>query len=405
MMGRSKPGHPVPLAFLLYVVQTRCRHGGGTLADKRDYYEVLGVAKGASDEEVKKAYRKLARQYHPDVNKAADAETKFKEVKEAYDVLSDGQKRARYDQYGHVDPNQGMGGGFGGGADFGGGFGDIFDMFFGGGNGRRDPNAPQRGNDLQYTMTIEFKEAVFGKETDIHIERTETCDTCHGTGAKAGTQPQTCSVCHGSGQEEVVQNTPFGRMVNRRACSNCGGSGKIIKEKCTTCSGSGRVRKQRKIHIRIPAGVDDGAQMRINGEGEGGVNGGPAGDLYVVFRVKSHDFFEREGDDIYCEIPLTFSQAALGDEVEIPTLTEKVKLKVPAGTQTGTYFRLKGKGVPKLRGVGQGDQHIKVVVVTPSKLSEEQKDLLRQFSSLSGEQTHENEQSFFDRVKRAFRGD
>lgn len=373
------------------------------MADKRDYYEVLGIGKSASDDEIKKAYRGLARKYHPDVNKEADAETKFKEVKEAYDVLSDSSKRSQYDQFGHVDPNQGMGGG--GFSAGGGGFGDIFDMFFGGGGRQRDPNAPQRGNDLQYTMTIEFKEAVFGKETDITINRSENCDTCNGTGAKQGTQPKTCSVCHGSGQEEVVQNTPFGRMVNRRSCSNCGGTGTIIEEKCNTCSGTGRVQKQRKINVRIPAGIDDGAQMRVNGEGEGGSRGGPPGDLYIVFRVKPHDFFEREDDDIYCEIPITFAQAALGDEIEVPTLNEKVKIKVPAGTQTGTYFRLKGKGVPRLRGVGQGDQHIKVVVVTPSNLSEEQKDLLRQFGALNGEHTHENEQSFFDRVKRAFRGD
>ncbi len=375
------------------------------MADKRDYYEVLGIEKGASDQDIKSAYRKLARKYHPDVNKADDAEAKFKEVKEAYDVLSDTQKRARYDQYGHEDPSQGFGG-FGGGGFDGGGFGDIFDMFFGGGGGRtRNPNAPQRGNDLQYTMTLEFKEAVFGKEVDITIPRTESCDTCGGSGAKPGTQPEVCSVCHGSGQEEVVQNTPFGRMVNRRTCSNCAGSGKIIKEKCSTCSGSGSVKKQRKVHIRIPAGVDDGAQLRMTGEGDGGLRGGPAGDLYIVIRVKADEFFDREGDDIYCEVPLTFSQAALGDEIEIPTLTEKVKLKIPAGTQTGTYFRLRGKGVPRLRGTGQGDQHVKVVVVTPSKLTDEQKDLLRQFSGLSGEQTHEQEQSFFDRMKRAFRGD
>ncbi|WP_172249700.1 molecular chaperone DnaJ [Saccharibacillus deserti] len=374
------------------------------MADKRDYYEVLGIEKGASEQDIKSAYRKQARKYHPDVNKADDAETKFKEVKEAYDVLSDGQKRARYDQYGHEDPSQG----FGGGGDFGGGgFSDIFDMFFGGGGGgrSRNPNAPQRGNDLQYTMTMEFKEAVFGKELDITIPRTESCDTCHGSGAKPGTQPEVCSVCHGSGQEEVVQNTPFGRMVNRRACSNCSGSGKIIKEKCTTCSGSGHVKKQRKVHIRVPAGVDDGAQLRMTGEGDGGLRGGPAGDLYIVIRVKQDEFFDREGDDIYCEVPLTFTQAALGDEIEIPTLTEKVKLKIPAGTQTGTYFRLKGKGVPRLRGTGQGDQHVKVVIVTPSKLTDEQKELLRQFSGLSGEQTHEHEQSFFDKMKRAFRGD
>ncbi|ULO08796.1 molecular chaperone DnaJ [Paenibacillus sp. 19GGS1-52] len=374
------------------------------MADKRDYYEVLGLARDASDDEVKKAYRKLARQYHPDVNKASDSEAKFKEVKEAYDILSDGQQRARYDQYGHTDPNQGGFGGGGGGGDFGGGLGDIFDMFFGGG-GRRDPNAPQRGGDLQYTMTIEFKEAVFGKENDITIPRTENCDTCFGSGAKPGTKPETCSVCRGSGQQEFVQNTPLGQMRNRRPCSHCSGTGQIIKEKCTTCNGNGKVKKQRKIHVRIPAGVDDGAQLRMTGEGEGGVRGGPSGDLYIVIRVKPHDFFVRENDDILCEVPLTFAQAALGDEIEIPTLTEKVKLKIPAGTQTGTFFRLKGKGVPRLRGTGQGDQHVRVIVVTPSKLSDEQKELLSQFASYNGESTHGKEQSFFDRVKRAFRGD
>lgn len=378
------------------------------MADKRDYYEVLGVGKNASGDEIKKAYRQLARKYHPDVNKEADAETKFKEVKEAYDVLSDDGQRARYDQYGHVDPNQGMGGagGFSGG-DFG-GFGDIFDMFFGGGGGRRDPNAPQRGNDLQYSMTIEFKEAVFGKETEITIPRTESCDTCAGSGAKPGTKPDTCSVCRGTGQQEVVQNTPFGRMVNRRACSNCGGAGKVIKEKCGTCHGAGKVKKQRKINVRIPAGVDDGAQIRLSGEGEGGLRGGPPGDLYIVIRVKAHDFFERENDDIYCEVPLTFVQAALGDEIEIPTLTEKVKLKIPAGTQTGTYFRLKGKGVPKLRGYGQGDQHVKVTVVTPTKLSDEQRELLRQFGGIGGEspaENHEHHESIFEKMKKAFRGE
>jgi molecular chaperone DnaJ len=372
---------------------------------KRDYYEVLGLGKDASQEDIKKAYRKLAREYHPDVNKAANAEDKFKEAKEAYDVLSDDQKKATYDRYGHVDPNQGMGGG--GGADFG-GFGDIFDMFFGGGGGggnRRNPNAPQRGNDLQYTMTIEFKEAVFGKETDIHIPRTETCDTCAGSGARPGTKPETCSTCSGTGQQEVIQNTAFGRIVNRRVCSTCNGQGRIIKDKCGTCHGSGKVKKQRTIHIKIPAGVDDGAQLRVNGEGEGGTRGGPAGDLYVVIRVKAHEFFEREGDDVYCEVPLTFAQAALGDEIEIPTLTEKVKLKIPPGTQTDTYFRLKGKGVPRLRGYGQGDQHVKVVVVTPTTLSEEQKDLLRQFGTQSGEHTHEQHQSIFERMKKAFLGD
>jgi molecular chaperone DnaJ len=369
---------------------------------KRDYYEVLGVDKDASPDEIKKAFRKMARQYHPDVNKEADAEDKFKEVNAAYEVLSDDQKRAAYDRYGHADPSQGMGGM--GGADFG-GFGDIFDMFFGGGGQRRNPNAPQRGNDLQYTMTVEFKEAVFGKETDITIPRTETCSRCHGSGAKPGTKPETCGVCKGTGQQEVIQNTAFGRIVNRRVCSACNGQGQIVKEKCGDCHGSGKVRTQRKIHVKIPAGVDEGAQLRVSGEGEAGSKGGPPGDLYIVIRVKSHDFFEREGDDIYCEVPLTFAQAALGDEIEIPTLTEKVKLKIPPGTQTDTYFRLKGKGVPRIRGYGQGDQHDKVVVVTPTGLSEEQKDLHRDFAKIGGEHTNEQTRSIFERMKKAFLGD
>ena len=374
------------------------------MAEKRDYYEVLGLEREASGDDIRKSYRKLARQYHPDVNKESDAEQKFKEVKEAYDTLSDDQKRATYDRYGHVDPNQGFGGG---GGDFNGGFGDIFDMFFGGG-GRRDPNAPQRGNDLQYTMTIDFKEAVFGVEKDITIPRTENCDTCDGSGAKPGTRPETCTICRGTGQQEVAQNTPFGRIVNRRACTNCSGTGKVIKDRCGTCGGAGKVKKQRKLHVKIPAGVDEGAQIRMSGEGESGTRGGPPGDLYIVLRVKSHDFFERDGDDIYCEVPLNFVQAALGDEIEIPTLTEKVKLKIPAGTQTGTYFRLKGKGVPKLRGYGQGDQHVKVTVVTPTKLSDEQKELLRQFAGdnlKSTSQDQEHHESIFDRMKKAFRGE
>jgi len=375
------------------------------LAEKRDYYEVLGVGKDASGDDIKKAYRKLARQYHPDVNKAADAEDRFKEVKEAYDVLSDDSKRATYDRYGHVDPNQGMGGA--GGADFG-GFGDIFDMFFGGGGRQRDPNAPQRGKDLQYTMTIEFKEAVFGKETEVTIPREENCDTCRGTGAKPGTSPKTCTTCHGTGQQEVVQNTPFGRIANRRVCQSCRGTGKIIVDKCNSCHGEGRVRKQRRIKVNIPAGVDDGQQIRISGEGEGGKNGGPAGDLYIVLRVKSHEYFDRNGDDIYLEVPITFAQAALGDEIEVPTLTERVKMKIPAGTQTGKYFRLKGKGVPKLRGMGTGDQHVKVTVVTPTNLTEEQEELLRQFGGLSSSNpssSEEHHESIFERMKKAFRGE
>ncbi|MGC5328458.1 molecular chaperone DnaJ [Brevibacillus sp. SYSU BS000544] len=375
---------------------------------KRDYYEVLGVGKDASEDDIKKAYRKLARQYHPDVNKEENAEEKFKEVKEAYDVLSDTQKRAGYDRFGHQDPNQGFGGG-GFDPNGMGGFGDIFDMFFGGGGGRRsNPNAPRKGADLQFSLQIDFKDAVFGKETDIEIPREANCDTCHGSGAKPGTTPETCKTCNGSGQQEVVANTPFGRIVNRRACQTCDGRGKVVKEKCTHCRGTGRVKIRRKIHLNIPAGVDDGAQLRVSGEGEAGVNGGPAGDLYVILRVKDHEFFEREGNDIYCEIPINFTQAALGDEIEVPTLDGKVKLKIPAATQTGTYFRIRGKGVPYLRGNGVGDQHIKVRVVTPTKLTDKQKDLLRELASLSDgaplEMPHEDD-SFFGKMKRAFRGE
>lgn len=382
---------------------------------KRDYYEVLGVEKGANADELKKAYRNLAKKYHPDVNKAPDAEAKFKEVKEAFDVLSDDQKRAQYDRFGHVDPNQGMGGGGFNQGDFG-GFGDIFDMFFGGGP-RRNPNAPQRGQDLQYTMTIEFKDAVFGKETEVQIPRTESCDTCHGSGAKPGTKPETCTVCNGSGQQEVVQNTAFGRIVNRRVCQNCNGQGKVIKNKCVDCHGSGKVKRTRKIQVKIPAGVDDGAQLRVSGEGEQGTRGGGPGDLYIVLRVKPHEFFQRDGDDIYCEVPLTYTQAALGDEIEVPTLTGKVRLKVPEGTQTNTMFRIKAKGVPRLRGFGQGDQHVRVVVVTPSKLSSKERELLEQLAELRGEvkapagasgendDKDQDQSTLFEKFKRMFVGE
>ncbi|MFD2618258.1 molecular chaperone DnaJ [Terrilactibacillus laevilacticus] len=373
---------------------------------KRDYYDVLGVDKNAGKDEIKKAYRKLARKYHPDVNKDKDAPEKFKEVKEAYETLSNPQKKAHYDQFGHTDPNQGFGGQGFGGSDFG-GFGDIFDMFFGGGGGRtRDPNAPQQGSDLQYTMTLEFEEAAFGKETDIEVPKEEECKTCHGSGAKPGTKPETCSHCHGSGQLNVEQTTPFGRVVNRRVCNYCHGTGKIIKNKCHTCGGTGKVKKRRKIHVTIPEGIDDGQQIRLSGQGEPGVNGGPAGDLYVVFRVKAHKFFERDGDDIHCEIPLNFAQVTLGDEIEVPTLRGKVKLKIPAGTQTGTHFRLKGKGIKNVRGYGQGDQHVTVKVVTPKNLSDEERDLYKKLADLSGKPLDDaNNDTFFSKVKRAFKAE
>lgn len=373
---------------------------------KRDYYEVLGVGKNASKDELKKAYRRLSKQYHPDINKEADATEKFKEIQEAYEVLSDDQKRARYDQFGHEDPTQGFGGAGGAGFEGFGGFEDIFNSFFGGGTRRSDPNAPRQGADLQYTMTLSFEEAVFGTETTIEIPQDETCETCKGSGAKPGTTPETCSHCHGTGQLNVEQNTPFGKIVNRRVCQHCSGTGKIIKQKCSTCHGKGTVKKRNKIQIKVPAGVDDGQQLRVPGKGEPGINGGPAGDLYVVFQIKPHEFFERDGDDIYCEMPITFAQAALGDEIEVPTIHGKVKLKIPAGTQTGTRFRLKGKGVRNVRGYGQGDQHIRILVVTPTKLTDKQKELIREFADISGQGAlDEQEESFFSKVKRAFKGD
>ena len=372
--------------------------------NKRDYYEVLGVSKDASKEEIKKAYRKLSKQYHPDINKEANASEKFEEVKEAYEVLSDEQKRAQYDQFGHQDPNQGFGGGgFGGAEGF--GFDDIFSTFFGGGTRRRDPNAPRKGDDLQYSMTIDFLDAVFGQETEIEIPKDETCETCDGSGAKPGTSKKTCPYCEGAGQLNVAQDTPFGRMVNRRACHHCEGTGQIIEEKCTTCRGAGKVRKLKKIKVTVPAGVDDGQQLRVSGQGGPGINGGPAGDLYVLFRVKPHAQFERDGDDIHLELPITYPQAALGDEIEVPTISGKVKLKIPAGTQNGARFRLRGKGVQNVHGYGVGDQHITIKVKVPSKLSEKQRQLLREFAEVSGDIPEEQSSSLFDKIKRTIKGD
>lgn len=369
---------------------------------KRDFYDVLGVEKGASKQDIRKAYRTLARKYHPDVNKADDAEAKFIEAKEAYETLSNEQKKAQYDQFGHAGAqSQGFGGG---GEGFsGGGFGDIFDMFFGGGGRGADPNAPQQGSDLQYRMVLEFEEAIFGKETEITLPKEEECETCDGSGAKPGTKVNTCSHCDGSGQITVEQNTPFGRIQNRQACNHCGGSGQVITEKCTTCRGAGRVKKQIKVKISIPAGIDEGQQIRMSGKGEAGVNGGPPGDLYVVVQVKPDGYYEREGDNIFCELPLTFSQAALGEDMEVPTVHGKVRLKIPAGTQAGKVFRLRGKGVPNVHGRGQGDQHIQVKVITPQKLSSKQKELLKEFDEIGTKD--KQGASFFDRFKKAFKGE
>lgn len=367
--------------------------------EKRDYYEVLGVARDASAAEIKRAYRKLARTYHPDVNKEADADQKFKELSEAYEVLSDDNHRARYDQFGHQDPSQG-GAGFSGAE----GFGDIFDMFFGGGR-RQDPNAPRKGQDLQYVEEIDFMEAVSGVEKVITIPVEEDCGTCHGSGAKPGTHPETCKRCGGSGHINVEQNTMFGRVVNQTTCSTCHGRGQIVKEPCETCRGAGRVRKNKDVRVKIPAGIDNGQQIRLAGKGEAGVNGGPFGDLYVVVRVREHELFERVDDHIVMDMPLTFAQATLGDEIEVPTVHGKVSLKIPSGTQTGSRFRLRGKGMPNVRSGHQGDQYVNVVIITPKNLTDRQKELLREFNEISDEKgVEEQHEGVFSRIKTFFTG-
>lgn len=371
---------------------------------KRDYYEVLGVEKSASPEEIKKAYRKLARQYHPDVNKDdPNASEKFKEVSEAYDVLSDQQKRANYDQFGHADPTGGMGGAGFGDAGFGdfGGFGDIFDMFFGGSRQR----GPQRGEDLEYELEVDFEEAAFGVEEELQIPRTETCPTCGGDGAKPGTKVEKCSVCNGSGEQQTVVNTPFGRMVNRKVCSACRGRGVQMDHPCTDCHGTGRKRVRRKVKINVPAGVDTGMRLRVPGAGETSPTGGSPGDLYVVIRVRPHDLFERDGTNVYLDVPITFVQAALGDEIDVPTLDGKVQLRIPEGTQTGTSFRLRGKGIVRPNSTHRGDQHVRVYVVTPNNLNDRQRELLRELGRELGQNPNEQTRSFMERMKSAFLGD
>lgn len=375
------------------------------LLSKRDYYEVLGISKNANETEIKKAYRKLARQYHPDVNKDdAQAEAKFKEITEAYEILGDEQKRANYDRFGHNAPNYGAGGGFGseGFGDMG-DLGSIFDMFFGGSRPGRK-NGPQKGNDLQYEMEIEFTQAAFGTEKEIEIPRTENCSTCQGSGAKSGTQPITCSVCNGTGEVRTVQNTPFGQFVNARPCSKCQGRGKVVEQPCPDCRGQGRVRKMKKVVVKVPAGVDTGSRLRMVGEGEDGLRGGPKGDLYIYLRVKPHKYFYRDGTEVYYHTSISFVQAALGDEIEIPTLEndKKANLKIPEGTQSETSFRLRGKGIPHIREPQiRGDLHVKVKVVTPTKLTEKQKEILREFAQSGGEkQPAKNKgKGFFEKVK------
>lgn len=353
------------------------------MSDTKDLYEVLGVSRNASDEEIKKAYKKMVKKYHPDLNPdSKTAEEKMKEVNHAYDILSDSEKKARYDQFGDDGNNSGGFGGAGGFGGFGGGdFGDIFDMFFGGGGGgrSRNQNSPRQGNDLRVDIRISFEEAAKGTTKEIELNRMESCTACGGSGAKAGTSRKTCSNCGGSGKVRVNQQTPFGQFQTVKTCPNCGGKGSVVETPCPSCSGTGRVKKKRTIKVNVPPGVDTDSRLRMQNEGEGGINGGPAGDLYIYITVSPHELFRRNGDDILCNVPVSMVDAALGAEIEVETLDGKIKLTVPAGTQSGTSFRLRGRGFPKLRGYGKGDQHVRVNVQTPTDLTPEQKDLLRKF--------------------------
>lgn len=381
---------------------------------KRDYYEVLGVSKTATQDELKKAYRKLARKYHPDLNKDnAEAAEKFKECNEAYSVLSDEQKRAQYDQFGHAafeNGGMGGGGGFGGAGGFGGfggsGMEDIFDMFFGGQGsrgGRSSKAGPQRGADLRFDLEISFEEAAFGLEKEINLYRDEVCDHCHGEGAEPGSKVETCPECNGSGYVRFTQNTMFGQMVNERPCSRCKGEGKIISEPCKECRGKGTVKRNKKLKVKIPAGVDNGSRLRVSNEGEAGAKGGPSGDLYVYLYVKPHKFFERDGTTVLCEVPINIVQATLGADIKVPTLDGQVTMKIPEGTQPGKVMRIKGKGIPSLRNSSRGDQLVRIKVVVPTKLSDKQKDALRKFADISKDNINPEEKSFMDKVKDFFK--
>ena len=369
-----------------------------------EYYDRLGVSKDASQDEIKRAYRKMSKKYHPDINKEPGAEEKYKEVQEAYETLSDDQKRAAYDQYGPDGANgfggQGGFGGFDGGAGFG-GFEDIFSSFFGGG-ATRNPNAPRQGDDLQYRVNLSFEEAIFGAEKEVHYNREATCKTCSGSGAKPGTTPVTCGRCHGQGVINVDTQTPLGMMRRQVTCDVCHGTGQEIKEPCQTCHGTGHEKQSHKVSVKIPAGVETGQQIRLAGQGEAGFNGGPYGDLFVIINVNPSDKFTRDGSTIYYTLNISFVQAALGDTVEVPTVHGHVEMTIPAGTQTGKTFRLKGKGAPRLRGGSQGDQHVTVKIVTPTKLNDAQKEALLAFAKASGdEKIAPQKKGFFNKVKDA----
>lgn len=367
--------------------------------DKRDYYQVLEIPRNASKDDIRSAYRRLARRYHPDVSKEADAEARFKEINEAYQVLNDDEKRSLYDRFGHQAVNQNGGAGFGG-FDMS-GFGSIFEDFFGFGQRSTRPG-PSRGTDLRYDLEITFEEAVFGCKHDLHIRRSETCPACHGSGAEPGTTPIRCSECNGSGQVRRSQQSIFGAFVNVSTCPRCGGRGETVSTPCATCHGSTRVEQERTLQVDIPAGVDDEMRIRLTGEGEPGVNGGPSGNLYVVLHVKPHAYFKRREDDILLNMNINIAQAALGAEIEVPTLDGNEKIKIPAGTQTGTIFKLRGKGVPRLQRRDRGDQVIIINIQVPTNLDANQKRLFKELAkTLNGEAIVEEEKSFLDRVREA----
>jgi len=374
---------------------------------KRDYYDILSVAKGASDEDIKKAFRKLAMEFHPDRNRREGAEEKFKEINEAYQVLSDAEKRGAYDRFGHAGvTGNGNGKGFEGYENFG-GFGDIFDAFFGGfgGKTRSRPNAARRGSDLQYSMSLEFDQAVFGVDQDVELQRTETCSSCHGTRSQGGATPATCSNCNGAGEVRRAHQSVFGQFVQVVPCNVCNGEGAVITDPCSQCRGSGQEQRVRKLEVSIPGGIEEGTQVRLRGEGEQGLNGGPPGDLYVVVRIKPHKIFRREGNDIVYTLPLNIAQAALGANVMIPTLKGEAEMEIPVGTQSGQSFRLKGKGVPYLRSKRRGDQIVNVFVNTPMKLTKEQQDLFQKLAESFGDETradHPPDKSIFTKIKDAF---
>lgn len=377
------------------------------MAGKRDYYEVLGLQKGCTEEEIKKAYRKLAKQYHPDLNPGDnEAEAKFKEVNEAYEVLSDSEKKARYDQFGHagVDPSAAAGGygGYGaGGFDFG-DLGDIFEGFFGGGFGgsrRSNPNAPRQGRDVQTAITIDFFEACKGTKKQVSIQRMERCADCGGSGAAKGTNAQTCPDCGGSGQVRVQQRTPFGAITTQKVCSRCQGKGKIISTPCSKCRGSGFVRVSKKLEVTIPAGIHDGQILTVRGQGDAGANGGPSGDLNISITVRPDILFRRDGYDIWCEVPITYMQACLGDEIDVPTIDGTVKQVIKEGTQPGTVLQLKGRGVQNLNGRGRGDQYVELTIEVPKDLTRAQKDILKQFEEALSDKQYEKRKGFFQKLK------